>query len=543
MQKYIPLAKHALFIGLGIASLGALIGTILLGDPRPSAGTFRPARYERDDFREVVEKVNAEFEAQWSDADLEPAPRAADLTIARRLSLGLTGTIPSLEEIREFEKQPPETRVQWWVSHLVEDRRYADYVAERFARAYVGVENGPFLVYRRRRFVTWLSDQLHGNVPYDKLASELIDAEGIWTSHPEVNFVTVSIDQNNNQGPDEIKLAARVTRAFLGVRIDCVQCHDDNLEGMWEQTDFHELVSFFSGAEMTLTGVREKGTPYDYQYLNADEEVRVPNSVPFYPDLLPERGEPRARLAAWATHPENKAFARATVNRIWALMLGRPLVEPIDNIPLGSLDTPALDTLAEDFVEHGYDLRRLISVIAATDVFQSDSRANFEITSKHERNWAVFPLTRLRPEQVAGSILQAAKLKTIDAESHFFLKLQRFNQQDEFIKRYGDTGEDEFAEGGGTIPQRLLMMNGSLVQERTKEDFFNNASTRIAALAPDNKSAVETAYLVALSRRPTLTESQHFVQRIGDAQGEYRNQKLEDLFWSLLNSTEFSWGH
>ena len=294
---------------------------------------------------------------------------------------------------------------------------------------------------------------------------------------------------------------------------------------------------------MTLTGVREKGTPYAYKYLHADEEVPVPQEVPFSPALLPDKGKPRERLAAWATHRENDAFARATVNRIWALMFGRPLVDPIDNIPLGNIDTPGMDTLAQDFVEHGYDLQRLIHVIASTRVFQTDSRANFEVTPRHERHWAVFPLTRLRPEQVAGSILQAAKLKTIDAESHIIVKLQRFNQQDEFVKRYGDTGEDEFANRGGTIPQRLLMMNGSLVQERTKDDFFNNASTRIAALAPENESAVETAYLITLSRRPTDVEREHFVERIGSAKGKDRNERLEDLFWTLLNSTEFSWGH
>jgi len=543
MLNRIALAKNALFLGLVSAALAALIGTIWLGEPRPDAGQFRPARYQHDDFRAVVEKANAQFRAHWEEAGVEPAPRAPALKIARRLSLGLTGTIPSLEEIRELEKQPEDQRVAWWTSHLLADRRYADYVAERFARAYVGVENGPFLVYRRRRFVTWLSDRLQENMRYDQIARDLIEAEGLWTSHPEVNFLTVTIDQNENNGPDEVKLAARVTRAFLGVRIDCVQCHDDNLGGDWEQTDFHELASFFSDAQMTLTGVREKPTPYEYQYLHADDEVTVPARVPFYDDLLPENGEPRARLAAWATHPENRAFARATVNRVWALMFGRPLVEPVDNIPLGSLDVPGLDVLAKDFVEHGYNLQRLIHVIAATDVFQRDSRADFQVTPQHERAWAVFPLTRLRPEQVAGSILQAASLKTIDADSHILRKLQRYEQENEFVKRYGDTGEDEFDDRGGTIPQRLLMMNGALVQERTKDDFFNNASTRIAALAPDNATAVETAYLVALSRRPTDAERKHFVRRIGDAQAGERNRRLEDLFWTLLNSTEFSWGH
>ena len=168
------------------------------------------------------------------------------------------------------------------------------------------------------------------------------------------------------------------------------------------------------------------------------------------------------------------------------------------------------------------------------------------MTTRHERYWAVFPLTRLRPEQVAGSILQAASLKTIDAETHFLFRLRRSNEENEFITRYGDNGEDEFAASGGTIPQRLLMLNGVLVDERTKVEggpFNNNASARIAVLAPDDRSAVEMSYLATISRRPTRTEQEYFVQRIGDSEGADRNRHLEDLFWSLLNSTEFSWGH
>ncbi len=176
---------------------------------------------------------------------------------------------------------------------MLADRRYADHVGERLARAYVGVENGPFLVYRRRRFVTWLSDRLYENMPYDRLVRSLIEAEGIWTSHPEVNFITVTNDVNEDKGPDEVKLAARVSRAFLGVRIDCVQCHDDNLGGDWLQTDFHELASFFAGSSMTLTGVRDKPLPYNYKYLYEDNEEVVPQAVPFQPELLPKHGEPR----------------------------------------------------------------------------------------------------------------------------------------------------------------------------------------------------------------------------------------------------------
>jgi hypothetical protein len=140
-----------------------------------------------------------------------------------------------------------------------------------------------------------------------------------------------------------------------------------------------------------------------------------------------------------------------------------------------------------------------------------------------------------------GSVLQASSVTTIDSESHILVRLARFNQQNEFIQRYGDSGEDEFVGRGGTIPQRLLMMNGSLVAEKIKDSLFN-ASTRIGWMAPDDTHAVEVAYLAVLTRRPTPEENAHFESFLADP-ALSRSQRLEDLFWTLINSTEFSWNH
>src|SRR5262249_28962175 len=158
--------------------------------------------------------------------------------------------------------------------------------------------------------------------------------------------------------------------------------------------------------------------------------------------------------------------------------------------------------LADDLVAHGFDLRRLIRVIAATEVFRRDSAAEHEITEGHERAWAAFPLTRLRPEQAVGAALQSASVATVNAEAHILVRSLRATQQNDFVQPYGDSGEDEFDGGGGTIPQRLLLMNGGLVREKIKEGPFN-ASTRISWLAPDDARAVEAAYLAVLTRRPT----------------------------------------
>lgn len=548
-----PWLRNLLFIGLCVVGLSAVANRLLsrnhIEPPRAAdAGVSRSP-----DFQATLAKVNGEFAATWQKHGLQATPRADDLTIARRLSLGLCGTVPSVEEIRALEQQPAEQRVEWFVSHLLEDRRSADYLAERFARAFVGTENGPFLVYRRRRFVMWLSDRFYENSRYDEVVRELIADTGLWTSSPAVNFLTVTLTEGNND-PDDVRLAARTTRAFLGMRIDCLQCHEDKLDkftfvdengnqrsGL--QSDFHRLAAFFAEANQSPIGVRDKrGRDYNYKYLNADSEVKVDPGTPFAGHLLSNEGTRREQLARWVTHPENQMFARATVNRMWAIMVGRPLIEPIDDLPLESTYyPPALETLSQDFVANQYNLRRLIRLIAATDAFQRDSRADFEITDAHEQHWAAFPLSRLRPEQVAGSMIQASSLSTINADAHIVWQLTKFGQINDFVKQYGDTGDDEFTDRGGTITQRLLMMNGQLSKERTVENPIMNASTRLPMLA-DDSAAIDASYLAVLTRLPTAEEKAAFLASL-DANITARNNAFEDLFWVLLNSTEFSWNH
>src|SRR4029450_11540879 len=129
------------------------------------------------------------------------------------------------------------------------------------------------------------------------------------------------------------------------------------------------------------------------KYLNAEQETPVRPQVPFGVGHYDGHGTRRSQLARWVTHPNNKPFARATVNRVWALLVGRPLSHPIDDIPLAGPIAPGLEVLPDDFVARGYDRKRLIRLIAASEPYQRDSRAGFEIGEEHERACAVFPLT------------------------------------------------------------------------------------------------------------------------------------------------------
>jgi hypothetical protein len=534
-------SRNLFFLGLVAAGVFGLGVMLYPRDRPPRARHFDPGEFQQSSFGSVVAHVNGAVQQSTAQAELQPAPPAPELAVIRRLALALTGTIPSLQEVRQLEAQPPEERLQWWLTGTFEDRRYADYLAERLARVYVGTENGPFIVYRRRRFASWLSDQLAQNRPYDQVVRELIASDGIWTDHPAVNFVSVTIEPDKQKGPNPERLAGKVTRAFLGVRVDCAQCHNHPFQ-KWTQHNFQGLAAFFGQVQQGFTGICDGQGDYTVENRKTGAHETVEPDVPFLKELLPADGTRRQRLAQWLTDPRNPYFARATVNRTWALLFGRPIVEPVDDLGTAGEFPPALQVLADDFVANHYDLQHLIRVIAATEAFRRDSAAEFEVTEAHERVGAAFPLTRLRPEQMAGSIIQAASLETVNEGSNILVKIQRAFQENDFVKRYGDAGDDEFDGRGGTIPQRLVLMNGQLVRDRTQES-LGNAGTQIATLAPNDARAVETAYLAVLTRRPTPPEAAHFAQRLAGRTGQERKQCLEDLYWTLVNSTEFSWNH
>ncbi len=529
-------------------------GVVLAGTATLGAGLFRPAgsipprASEKAapaplgaDLQPIVTRVNAAIREGWGEKHLAAFPPAPELALMRRLSLALIGSVPSLEEIRRFEKRPDGTRVDAWIDDLLRDRRFADYLAERMARAFVGTEDGPFIQFRRRRFAAWLSDAILADRPYDAIVRDMISDTGLWTDHPATNFVTVTFNPEEGR-PDPERLAARVSRAFLGVRIDCAQCHDHPFQP-WKQGDFRGLAAFFGAVRSDLRGIGDGEVHYHPLDRKTKESTNVSPRVPSHPELCPDTGTARERLAAWVVNPKNPSLARATTNRMWALLLGRALVEPVDDLP-AEVPSP-LTVLADDFSSHGFDLHRLIRVIAATEAFRLDSIGASGADSPSEAQehaWAAFPMTRLRPEQVAGALYQSASLSTLGPQSPWVVRLLAYTSRNDFVRRYGDTGEDEFDSRGGTIPQRLLLMNGELVQKCINEGLLT-ASSQIASLSPDDHKAVEAAYLAILTRRPSADEAAHFEGRLKGVKGNERKARLTDMYWTLLNSTEFSWNH
>ncbi|MFP6765667.1 MAG: DUF1549 domain-containing protein, partial [Planctomycetaceae bacterium] len=473
------------------------------------------ANYEiEDDLAGPVAAADAYLTFRWEQEHVVVADVADDLLVLRRLALALMGTVPSLEEVRQFEADDRPDRVKRWTLRYLHDPRFADYFAERLARCFVGTDTGQFIIFRRDRFVDWLTDQLKTNQAYDSIISQMIATDGLWTGDPASNFLTSAVV---NGDVDENRLATRTSRAFLGQSMDCAQCHDHFFQQDITRQDFLGIAAQFGHVDFGGLGVSDDSekqfTVTDFKDLEeltkglpeGAKELIIEAAVPFHPEWLGTTGSSRQRFAEWVTHEDNIRFDRAIANRVWGLMFGRPFISPVDDMPdppgkgLGSIhgrknsdkaaeNSPGnttvgevqweehrdvLSVLAKDFRAHNRDLRRLIQVIAATKAFHLDSVHTVQdamMLDRIDRHWAVFPMTRLRPEQVIGSMIQSSFIRTVDKNSHLFLRMIRFFRERDFVERYGDLGDQELIERSGTIPQALLRMNSVMTRETIKAD-------------------------------------------------------------------------
>jgi len=499
----------------------------------------------------TVLAINHLLAGRRARAGIDPANAADDLTLLRRLWLALAGTIPSLEEIRRFEADSAPGAVDRAVAILLADRRSADALARRLASPLVGDEKGEFIVFRRDRFTTWLADQIAANRSWDGIVREMVAARGLWTDTPAVNFVTQAAADG---AIDADKLAGRMARVFLGIRIDCAQCHDHPFAA-WKQNDFEGLAACFGQVRLSAVAVAvEHRRVYRSERASAATPVtgegrEVSPCVPFGTAWLGKGGTHRQNLAAWVVHDDNRRFDRAIVNRMWGILFGKAWHEPVDDIPapetaIDGDPEDLLDILANDFRDHGRDLRRLIRVIASTDAFRRSSiHPDLDSDEGYDRvafAWAAFPLSRLAPDQVIGAMVAATSLQTIDRDSHLLTRAIRFFRENDYLREYGQVVDTQGAMLPATIPQALVQMNGKLAREMVEANAAT-ATGRIAGMSADDGTRLELAFLVALTRRPTSAERESLLSLFTAA--ETKGRGVEDLMWTLFNCPEFSWNH
>ncbi|MBI4817181.1 MAG: DUF1549 domain-containing protein [Deltaproteobacteria bacterium] len=494
-------------LGNGGLVLAAALFFGAFGRPRPPREPTPQPVLPND-----VSALDAAFEEEWRSAGVRTASPAAPLTKLRRLTLGLHGRTPSLEEVLSFERAPDLTR---WAGTFVSDPRFAQHLASRWSVALAGTDAGPFLVFRRDLFEAWLAREIQAGTGMDEILRRVVETSGSWSDRPAVNFVTATY---SGEDLDRPVLATRLVRVYLGQRIDCARCHDHPFE-TWTKRQFHELSAFFDETQVAL--------PFG---ISDTRSATTTARVPFDEDLLPTSGSRRQRLAAWATHSRNRRFSRAIANRLFGVMFGAPLEAPVDDLndPPPGKSSP-LDVLADQLVSSDFDLRRFFVTLAMSRPFGLESQTEDAAASEL---FAAFPVTPLRVDQVFEAVSQARSVTRLRPTDSPTSRAVRFLQRLEFTKAYGET-ERELDARSVTLRETLTRLNGKLVEETAKPNPFN-AVGRVQGLL-DGDRTLEALFLTFLTRRPTPTEVDELSPDTESEEG------LSDLAWALANAPEMSW--
>jgi Protein of unknown function (DUF1553)/Protein of unknown function (DUF1549) len=395
-------------------------------------------------------------------------------------------------------------------------------------------------------FDRWLRERVRDNLPYDQLVKALLTPE-VPGGRDRQRF----LDFTNpgpalfyaSKGMKPENLGAASARLFLGVQLECAQCHDHPF-AKWSREQFWAHAGFFAGIERVGGG--ESAFAPVREVLDRRELV-IPNTERVVQAGFLDGSEPQWRygvsgrviLAEWMTARDNPFFARTAANRMWGHLFGVGIVDPVDDF--NDENKPShpelLDELARSFVQSGFDLKFLLRAIALSETYQ---RASGPGSAAEGRLFARMPVKGLSGEQLFDSLVQATGLRdTSSPRDRLFFGFS--TPRSEFASKFALTGKR--TEAPTTILQALTLMNGEVVRDATSLEGSETLSAVLESPFLDTAGRIETLYLVTLSRKPRPEEMQAMVRHVErGAAGEAR-ARLADVFWALLNSAEFVLNH
>jgi hypothetical protein len=386
------------------------------------------------------------------------------------------------------------------------------------------VDRQPLGHQRAYLYYKWIRDSIATNKPFDQFARELITAEGPANEVGPVNFFKVVTK------PGE--MAGTLSQVFLGVRIACAECHHHPFD-RWKQSDYFGMTAFFSTGTTTHPRTRK---PVFAHALGTE----MPASDPV--------GDRRIPLAEWMTKPDNPYFARNLANRVWAWMLGRGLVEPVDDVRATNppSNPELLDALAKFLIENKFDVKKLIVFIASSRAYQTSVTTN-ATNEKDERNFSRGYFKRPDAEVMLDMICQALGVPEKFAgspDAKRAVQLWDSKARHDFLKLFGRPSRVSACECERTrepsVSQVLNLLNSTEIQAK-----LTHEGGTVACLVRDIKDdgkLVEELYLIFFARFPTPDEKEISLKHLRKYANN-RRDATEDLAWALLNSTEFLFNH
>lgn len=469
-----------------------------------------------------------------------PSELCTDEQYLRRVYLDLIGALPTANEVRQFLANKAGDRRAKVVESLFKRPEYADHWALYWADL-LRVDRQALGHKSAYDYYRWIRTSLADNRPLDEFARKIIEAEGPLSESPQGAFYTTV--------PQPGQAASAVSQVFLGIRIDCAQCHH-HPHDRWTETDYYGMASHFAqvqrknspwGTILTATGDPAIKHPRTGERVFAHPlGTSMPSAEP--------TGDRRKLLAQWLTSADNAWFAKNLANRIWARLMGRGLVEPVDDVRSTNPPTnPALlEALGKHLVEQKFDLRGLLRAITASRTYQQSSHPN-ETNARDEQNYSRFLFKSLPAETLLDAVCQATdvpeKLPGLPAGARA-TQLWDSQAEHDFLRLFGRPTRQTVCEcervTEPSVAQVLHLLNSERVQEKLASE--TGMVARLVRAHTDDTRLVDELYLTFLSRFPNEQERSVGMQHFHDRQAD-RRAAAEDFAWTLLNSLEFVFNH
>ncbi len=534
-------------------------------DQRPEATADADQRS-----KDIVAFVDSRLTKAWKTAGIKPSPEATDAEWLRRVYLDIAGHIPPESAVNAFLQEDGNARRSDVVTQLLKGPDYARNWGTIWANLLVGRQPRALGV-SRDRLEKFLRDSFSSNVAWNEVVYELVSAEGTPEQNPATNFLLAHL---NN---DAVPATAMTARLFLGIQVQCTQCHDHPFQND-KQNHFWELKSFFQQTEMaanTSIGAmgpgdssnamgavpelvsRKVGGPIYYETRRGEMRVAYPVYAGHKIDVGPSVNR-RRELARLIAKEDDRQVALAVVNRMWQHFFGYGFTRPVDD--MGPHNPPSnpevLDRLTEEFIASGYDLKQLCRWICLTDAYQRTSVLRPENRSDDPANGASpgFSRVYLKPmtaEQLYDSLLLATQARSSARTDWNDAGHRRQDWVRQFVINYGTDENDEATVPAGSVSQALVMMNDSIVHSALAIEPGTFLDDVVHSRASDT-AKIRRLCRAALSRDPKPAELNAALEQLrAEADGAKstkarelnKSQALQDIFWAFLNANEFAFVH
>lgn len=509
----------------------------------------------------VAGEIDALIEADWDANGVIPALKADDAEFIRRAYLDICGRIPPASTVRDFLADDSPDKRRHLVNRLLGTATYIVHYTNLWRAAMIPEADADRQI---RQFLpgfeAWLRSRIAENRNYAEIVSEVItlpySASEVQQFQQPDAPTPAAFYRAKEAKPEN--LAAATARIFLGIRLECAQCHDHFFD-KWKQDEFWSYAAFFASLQPDQMMPSTEAKEADTDNGNSEQPltstlapvVMIPGTERTATARFLDGSNPvwtatsqsRQVLADWVTSPDNIYFARAAVNRIWSNHFGVGLVEPVDDFSINNPPShpEVLDLLAREFSGHDFDVKFMIRVIAATRAYGLTSRQSDE-SQQTPSMFARMAVKGLTPEQIFDSIAQATGYQQpFNPEEP--LNFNNDQRRQEFIETFANSSEAP-TERQSTILQALSLMNGEFVADAT--DLSDSRTLAAVAEAPflDTSQKVEALFLATLNRSPSESELKSFVSYVSEKDSTAdRLAAFGDIFWALLNSSEFLMNH